>query len=50
MPAKKAGASGTPAKKAGGIRDASQESRVHVEEFSACIRLFYVHGSRRPAG
>ena len=27
MPAKKAGASGTPAKKAGGIRDASQESR-----------------------
>ena len=29
-----------PAKKAGGVRDASQESRVHVETFSACIRLF----------
>ena len=29
-----------PAKKAGGVRDACQESRVHVETFSACIRLF----------
>ena len=29
-----------PAKKAGGVRDASQESRLHVETFSACIRLF----------
>ena len=35
-----------PAKKAGGVRDACQESRVHVETFSACIRLFLC--SRKP--
>ena len=38
-----------PAKKAGGIRDACQESRVHVETFSACIRLFYAL-RKPPAG